>query len=84
MKKEKKGFAWEDFWITDSTMDETGRFPVSKDYYTKGPIHFTIGLFNGDITGHDGILGDLQELLDYQETVWVEYELDGQIIKIEV
>lgn len=46
-------------------------------------IHFTIKLYDGEVTGHDGVLEDLQGLLDYQETLWVEYELNGEIIKIE-
>jgi len=28
------GFEWDGIWITDPTMDETGRFPVDpKEYY---------------------------------------------------
>jgi len=43
-------------------------------------IHFTIELYDGSCTGHDGVLEDLQDLIDYQETKSVSYEQDGKII----
>ena len=34
-----KPFLWHGIWITDPTMDETGRFEVGADYYkTKGDV----------------------------------------------
>lgn len=29
------GFLWNGVWITDPTMDETGRFEVGLDYYKR-------------------------------------------------